>query len=296
MIIKLGPRTFSIPSARLPKFNVPQLRFMSALHIPFPKRLQFGSARVGLVSLGVVAIGFAGTLFLVIAGTTSEKLWPETGAVYSLPNTVGEPLPPDPETPDQVSHTLVVKLADKTRLDRLVLRNLDLGKESLSESFSVERSSGVTGSLAYLWIGSIVITGSSAATLAWDNMEAGSITLAARVDGHTQEMTVDSTIPLVIIDSDRGAGTYTAENSVVDRVVISMGTNGATIGELIIDDVDASVGAWDWDYIKAGSITMDATNSFGNGTGINSASATFGSDIKARIVTDNLVDTPISVK
>jgi hypothetical protein len=269
---------------------------MSALHIPFPKRLQFGSARVGLVSLGVVAIGFAGTLFLVIAGTTSEKLWPETGAVYSLPNTVGEPLPPDPETPDQISHTLVVKLADKTRLDKLILRNLDLGKESLSESFSVERSSGVTGSLAYLWIGSIVITGSSAPTLAWDNMEAGSITLAARVDGHTQEMTVDSTIPLVIIDSDRGAGTYTAENSVVDRVVISMGTNGATIGELIIDDVDASVGAWDWDYIKAGSISMDATNSFGNGTGINSSSVTFGSDISARIVVDNLVDTPISVR
>ena len=153
MIIKLGPRTFSIPSARLPKFNVPQLRFMSYIHIPFPKTFQFGSARVGLVSLGVVAIGFAGTLFLVIAGTTSEKLWPETGAVYSLPNTVGEPLPPDPETPSEISHTLVVKLADKTRLDRLILRNLDLGKESLSESFSVERSSGATGSLAYLWIG-----------------------------------------------------------------------------------------------------------------------------------------------
>ena len=72
--------------------------------------------------------------------------------------------------------------------------------------------------------------------------------------------------------------------------------NGATIGELIIEDVDASVGAWDWDYIKAGSISMDATNSFGNGTGINSASATWGSGIKARIVTDNIVDTPISVK
>ena len=296
MNFKLGPRTFSIPSARLPKFNVPQLRFMSALHIPFPKRLQFGSARVGLISLGVVGIGFAGTIFLVIAGTNSEMLWPETGAVYSLPNTVGEPLPPDAETPDQVSHTLVVKLADKTRLDKLVLKNLDLGKESLSESFSVERSSGVTGSLAYLWIGSITITGSSAPTLAWDNMEAGSISLAARVDGHTQEMSVDSTIPLVIVDSDRGAGTYTAENSVVDRVVITMNTNGASIGELIIDDVDASVGAWDWDYIKAGSITMDATNSIGNGTGINTSSATWGSDIKARIVTDALVDTPISVK
>ena len=296
MNFKLGPRTFSIPSARLPKLNLPQLRFVSWLRIPLPTTLRFGSAKAGLTSLVVVGIGFAGTLFLVIAGTDSEKLWPESGAEYALPNVVGNPLPPDPETPDQVNHTLIVNLADKSRLDRLVLRNLDLGKESLSESFSVERTSGATGSSAYLWIGSIVITNSSAPTLAWDNMEAGSISLAARVDGHTQEMSVDSTIPLVIVDSDRGAGTYTAENSVVDRVVITMNTNGASIGELIIDDVDASVGAWDWDYIKAGSITMDATNSIGNGTGINTSSATWGSDIKARIVTDNLVDTPISVK
>ena len=296
MNFKLGPRTFSIPSARLPKLNLPQLRFVSWLRIPLPTTLRFGSAKAGLTSLVVVGIGFAGTLFLVIAGTDSEKLWPESGAEYALPNVVGNPLPPDPETPDQVNHTLIVNLADKSRLDRLVLKNLDLGKESLSESFSVERTSGATGSLAYLWIGSIVITNSSAPTLAWDNMEAGSISLAARVDGHTQEMSVDSTIPLVIVDSDRGAGTYTAENSVVDRVVITMNTNGASIGELIIDDVDASVGAWDWDYIKAGSITMDATNSIGNGTGINTSSATWGSDIKARIVTDNLVDTPISVK
>ena len=296
MNFKLGPRTFSIPSARLPKLNLPQLRFVSWLRIPLPTTLRFGSAKAGLTSLVVVGIGFAGTLFLVIAGTDSEKLWPESGAEYALPNVVGNPLPPDPETPDQVNHTLIVNLADKSRLDRLVLKNLDLGKESLSESFSVERTSGATGSLAYLWIGSIVITNSSAPTLAWDNMEAGSISLAARVDGHTQEMSVDSTIPLVIVDSDRGAGTYTAENSVVDRVVITMNTNGASIGELIIDDVDASVGAWDWDYIKAGSITMDATNSIGNGTGINTSSATWGSDIKARIVTDALVDTPISVK
>ena len=296
MNFKLGPRTFSIPSARLPKLNLPQLRFVSWLRIPLPTTLRFGSAKAGLTSLVVVGIGFAGTLFLVIAGTDSEKLWPESGAEYALPNVVGNPLPPDPETPDQVNHTLIVNLADKSRLDRLVLKNLDLGKESLSESFSVERTSGATGSLAYLWIGSIVITNSSAPTLAWDNMEAGSISLAARVDGHTQEMSVDSTIPLVIVDSDRGAGTYTAENSVVDRVVITMNTNGASIGELIIDDVDASVGAWDWDYIKAGSITMDATNSIGNGTGINTSSATWGSDIKARIVTDALGDTPISVK
>ena len=121
MIFKLGPRTFSIPSARLPKLNVPQLRIWSALRIPLPTTLRIGNAKAGLTSLVVVGIGFAGTLFLVIAGTDSEKLWPEAGAEYSLPNVVGNPLPPDPETPSIINQTLRVNLADGVRLDKLWL-------------------------------------------------------------------------------------------------------------------------------------------------------------------------------
>ena len=100
-----------------------------------------------------------------------------------------------------------------------------------------------------------------------------------------------------MIDSDRGAGTYVAENSQVDRIIINTnGDNGATIGEILIDDVDASVGAWDWDYVKAGCIVFENNNKFGNGTGINNASAVFNSTVKSRSVTDNVVETPISVK
>ena len=295
MNFKLGPRTFSIPSARLPKFNVPQLRFMSALHIPFPKRLQFGSARVGLISLGVVAIGFAGTLFLVIAGTTSEKLWPEAGAEYSLPNTVGNPLPPDPQTPALINQTLRINLADGVRLDKLWLKNLDLGKSGLTNSFEINRTSGVTG--AWVNVGVFTITNSSAPTLDWANMEVGTLNLGANVDGHTNSSVINSTISHLVIDSDRGSGSYVAENSVVDRVVINLnGDNGATIGELIVDGVTSSVGAWDFDYLKVGTLTMDSSNKFGNGTGINSASAVFNDTIKARSITDNLVDTPIKVQ
>ena len=85
MIIKLGPKTVSIPSARLPKLNVPQLRILSALHIPLPTTLRVGSAKAGLLSLLVVGVGFAATIFVVIAGTSSEILWPEAGAEYNLP-------------------------------------------------------------------------------------------------------------------------------------------------------------------------------------------------------------------
>ena len=295
MIIKLGPRTFSIPSARLPKFNIPQLRFISYLHIPIPKRFQVGSAKMGLMSLFVVGVGFAGTLFLVIAGTNSEKLWPEAGAEYSLPDIVGNPLPPDPETPALINQTLRINLADGVRLDKLHLKNLDLGKAGLTNSFEINRTTGVTG--AFVNVGLFTITNSSAPTLDWANMEVGTLSLGAHVDGHTNSSVINSTISHLVIDSDRGSGSYVAENSTVDRVIINLnGDSGATIGELIVDDVDASVGAWDFDYLKVGTLTMGNTNQFGDGTGINSASAVFNDTVKARSITDNLVDTPLKVQ
>ena len=295
MIIKLGSKTISIPSARLPKFNIPQLRFISYLHIPFPKTLRFGSAKMGLMSLFVVGVGFAGTLFLVIAGTNSEMLWPEAGAEYALPDIVGNPLPPDPETPALINQTLRINLADGVRLDKLHLKNLDLGKSGLTNSFEINRTTGVTG--AFVNVGLFTITNSSAPTLDWANMEVGTLSLGAHVDGHTNSSVINSTISHLVIDSDRGSGSYVAENSTVDRVIINLnGDSGATIGELIVDDVDASVGAWDFDYLKVGTLTMGSTNQFGDGSGINSASAVFNDTVKSRSITDNLVDTPIKVQ
>jgi hypothetical protein len=295
MIIKLGPKTISIPSARLPRFNIPQLRFISYLHIPFPKTLRFGSAKMGLLSLLVVGIGFAGTLFLVIAGTSSEKLWPEAGAEYSLPDIVGNPLPPDPETPALINQTLRINLADGVRLDKLWLKNLDLGKSGLTNSFEINRTTGVTG--AFVNVGVFTITNSSAPTLDWANMEVGTLSLGAYVDGHTNSSVINSTISHLVIDSDRGSGSYVAQNSTVDRVVINLnGDTGATIGEIIVDGVTSSVGGWDFDYLKVGTLTMDNTNKFGDGSGINSASAVFNDTVKSRSITDNLVDTPIKVQ
>jgi len=279
----------------LPKLNLPQLRFVSWLRIPLPTTLRFGSAKAGLTSLVVVGIGFAGTLFLVIAGTDSEKLWPEAGAEYALPNVVGNPLPPDPETPSLVNQTLRINLADGVRLDKLHLKNLDLGKSGLTNAFEINRTTGVTG--AWVNVGLFTITNSSAPTLDWANMEVGTLSLGAYVDGHTNNSVINSTISHLVIDSDRGSGSYVAENSTVDRVIINLnGDNGATIGELIVDDVDASVGAWDFDYLKVGTLTMDNTNKFGSGDGINIADFVVNDTVKSRSITDNLVDTPIKVQ
>ena len=268
---------------------------MSLLPTPYTK-IQFGGMRVAIAALAVVAIGFTATLWLTIAGTTHQILWPTPGASYELPYTVGEALPPDEETPMTASQTLRINLKDNARLDRLVLKDLQLGKASLEKSFEINRTTGVTG--AMVTVGLITITNSSAPSLEWSNINAGAITLGqAKVDGHTNNMCLDPTLPTVVADSDRGSGSFTSEGSVVDRVIINTnGDNGATIGELVIDNVDASVGKWDWKYINAGAITMDASNTFGDGSGINSPSVTFNDSVCGRVIASNLVDSPVSVK
>jgi hypothetical protein len=295
MIFKLGPKTISIPSARLPQIGLPYLKLLTAIRIPLPKMLKFGGGRAALMSILVVAGGFGASFALVINGTSDVPTWPEAGAVYALPNVNGQRLAPDESDPATRSQTLQINLADGVRLDKLELKNLDLGKAGMTNSFEISRSSGVTG--AQVSVGLITIRNSSAPTLDWANIETGCISLAGNVDGHTNGVQIDATIPTLVIDSDRGSGSYIAQDSTVDRVIINTnGDNGAIIGEILIDDVDASVGAWDWDYIKAGCIVLENTNTFGNGTGINVASAVFNSTVKARVVTDNLVDKPVSVK
>jgi hypothetical protein len=271
--------------------GLPGISLLNALRIPVPK-FSFdlsGFKGVG-TALAVVAVAFVAAFTFVIAATDDTPMWPEAGAAYNLPTLGGTPLDPDASDPKNRSQTLQINLASGVRLDRLHLKNLDLGKAGLTNSLHVQ---GVTGSTVS--VGLITIRNSSAPTLDWSRINTGCLTLAGNVDGHTLAATVDSTISNLVIDSDRGAGTYVAENSTVDRVIIK--TNGpATIGEILIDDVDASVGAWTWEGIDAGCIVMENTNTFGNGTGINVASAVFNDTVKARVITDNLVDTPVSVK
>ena len=291
MKIKLGPKTFTMPSAQIPQLKLPQVKLLTAVRIPIPKAFKVGGGRAALMSVMVVAGGFAASFALVINGTSNVPTWPEAGAVYALPDINGERLAPDESDPATRSQTLQINLGNGVRLDKLELSRLDLGKAGLTNSLYV---TGVTG--AQVNVGLITIRNSAAPTLDWSRINTGCITLAGNVDAHTNAKSLDSTIPKLVIDSDRGAGTYTASDSTVDRVIINTVGGDATIGEILIDDVDASVGAWKWEGINAGCIVMESTNQFGDGTGINSASAVFNDTVKARVITDNLVDTPISVK
>jgi hypothetical protein len=291
MIIKLGPKTISIPSARLPQIGLPYLKLLTAIRIPIPKMIRVGGGRAALMSILVVAGGFGASFALVINGTNDVPTWPEAGAVYALPNINGQRLAPDASDPATRSQTLQINLASGVRLDKLHLKNLDLGKTGLAKSLYV---TGVTG--AQVDVGLITVRNSSAPTMDWSRINAGCVQIAGEMDGHTNAMTIDATIPNLVIDSDRGAGTYVAENSQVDRIIVQTTGGTATIGEILIDDVDASVGAWTWEGINAGCIVVENNNKFGNGTGINNSSVVLNNTVKSRSITDNVVETPVSVK
>ena len=281
---------FSIPSLRMPVISLPFVSIMSLLPTPHT-RIQLGGMKVAIAALAVVATGFIATFWGTISGSTHEITWPTAGAEYNLPSEVGTRLPPDDISPMTASQTLRINLASDVRLDKLHLKNLDLGKAGLDTSFYV---TGVTGS--HVDVGLITIRNSSAPTLDWSRINAGCIQLAGEMDGRTNNITVDNTIPNLVVDSDRGSGTYVAENSQVDRIILTTNSGVATIGEILIDDVDASVGAWSWEHINAGCIVMEANNKFGNGTGINNSSAIFNDTVKSRSVTDNILEVPTSIK
>ena len=291
MKFKLGSKTINMPSARLPQIGLPYLKLLTAFRIPLPKAIRIGGSRAALMSVLLVAGGFGASFALVINGTSDVPTWPEAGAVYALPNTNGDRLAPDPSDPATRSQTLQINLANGVRLDKLHLKNLDLGKSGLDKSLYV---TGVTG--AQVDVGLITVRNSSAPTMDWSRINAGCIQIAGEMDGHTNAMTIDATVPNLVIDSDRGAGTYVAENSQVDRIIVQTTGGTATIGEILIDDVDASVGAWTWEGINAGCIVVENNNKFGNGTGINNASVVMNNTVKSRSITDNVVETPVSVK
>ena len=281
---------------KLDKFSAPSfpgISLFNALRIPVPKfSFDLSGFKGVATALGIVSVAFIAAFTFVIASTNDTPVWPEAGAAYALPNVHGVSLEPDPENPADANQTLQINLAAGVRLTTLTLNNLDLGKAGLTDCVTIQRTTNTTG---WLYVDTWTMTGVSAPSLDFANVETGSLSLAAQTDGHAMDATIDSTISEINIESSRGAGQYIAQDSVVDRVIIQMGGD-AIIGTLIMTDVDCSVGGWNVDYVKAGAITMDNTSQFGDGDGINTADYTMNSTVKARIITDNLVDTPITVK
>ena len=290
-------RNKNVRFARILIPYIPRIGFLSALRIPTPKfRFNLSGWRGLATSTGIVGIGFVVAFTTVIVSTDNTPIWPEP-ASYALPNVFGVPLPPDIETPEQASQTLQLNLSNASRLDKLSFENMSLGKTGLDKCVDITyATTGVSGT-AFLNTDKLSLLNVSAPTFVTTGAEISQLTLAGKVDGHTYGPTQDSTISDITVQSDRGAGTFTAKDSKVDRIVIKVdGTAGPVVGEVEFKNVHCSVGQISISNLKAGEMIQDADSKFGDGTGINSASYVISPQVKIKSGVSNLVDTPITVR
>ena len=275
---------------------IPRIGFLSALRIPIPKfRFNLSGWRGLATSTGIVGIGFAAALTTVIASTDTTPIFPEAGASYKLPYTFGVPLEPDIVTPEQASQTLQLNLGDASRIDKLLFENMSLGKTGLTKCVDITYATTAVKTTAYLTTGKLSLTNVSSPTFLTTGSHISSLNIAGKVDGHTYGPTVISSTSDITVNSDRGAGTFTAKDSKVDRIVISL-SGSPIVGEVEFKNVHCSVGQISISNVKAGEFTQDATSMFGDGTGINSASYVISPGVSIKSGTSNLVDTPITVK
>ena len=240
-----------------------------------------------LVSLGAVGTGMYFTIRDVVNASWN---WPQAGAEYNLPQTMGHKL--EPYDDGSESQTLKINLAAGVRLSALTLSNLDIGRAS-TPCVTIERATGTSG---WLFVDTWSITGATAKAADFANMEVNNLVLQAYTDGHTMEATIDNTISDIDAQSTRSSGVYDVQDSVVDQIVLVL-LGDATISQMTFTDVDCSLGTgWNIDHVKAGAVTIDATSKFGSGTGIDSADFVVNSTVKARTITDQMVDSPITVR
>ena len=291
-------RNRSVRFARIFMPYIPRIGFLSALRIPMPRfRFNLSGWRGLATSTGVVGVGFVVALTTVIASTDTTPIFPEAGASYSLPEVFGTPLEPDIETPEQASQTLQLNLSNASRLDKLTFENMSLGKTGLDKCIDITYASTAVKSSAYLTTDKLSLLNVSAPTFQTTASQISQLTVAGKVDGHTYSPTQSSAISDITVQSDRGAGTFTAKDSTVDRIVIKVdGTAGPVVGEVEFKNVHCSVGKVSLSNIKAGELIQDAASKFGDGTGIDSASYVISSTTEIRSGVSNLVDTPITVK
>ena len=281
-------------------------RMVGDRRIPAPKMPTIRLVRVGfankhvttIVVMAIMVSGVAvsvGLWFAVKDVVNASWDWPEAGAEYHLPQTMGEQLGPYDDGTE--SQTLKINLAAGTRLSSLKLIDIEIGRAS-TPCVTIERASGTTG---WLYVDNWTITGVSATSADFANMEIGSLVMSGVfVDGHTMEATLDASIAEISAESSRYSGEFLAEDSVVDRIIISM-LGDATINNLVMTDIDCGAlgTGWNIDYVKVGMLTIgSATNpsKFGDGDGIDAADFVVNSTVKARTITDFVVDTPISVR
>ena len=289
-------RKFSIPSLKfsLGAFGKFKLPSASKLKMPFPTGIYLGGGKLIVVSLSFVALGFLASIFLLMNTGDQEITFPMLGAQYTAPSMVGSNIT-DTEFPMDRSQTLQINMPSNLRLDIVSFKNINLGKQGLTDAFQIAG----TSTSDVITIETVTIKNSSFPTMDWANGDIFKVNATSSViaAGHTFSPTMASSTNDVVIGSSRGATSYIAENMTVDRILLLQSTTGGDviIENLILDNVNAWTGAFNADYFEIGTLILENVR-IGDDGDINSADLVINTTVKVNTVNDGVQEEPIWIR
>ena len=285
---------FSVPKIRintskLGTFKIPTL---TNVRIPFPTNIYLSGSKLIIGSLSTVVLGFIAATFVFINTGNAEIVYPQPGQ-YIVPSKVGQAMI-DPEFPAEKSQTLQLNIPPGTRLNKVTFKNVSLGKSGLTTAFQINGTS-----TAYIVVDELIIKNSEFPSMDFANADFFKVNATSSVEaaGHTFSPTVTTTLSDFTIGSVRGAADYVAEDMVVDRIIIQASAGGADIliSQLVLDGVKASVGNFDLDYAKAGTLEMAGLR-VGDDGDINSADLVINTSVNVTSVQDGVVESAIYIR
>ena len=283
----VGNRKVPVPA--MPGLSVPRISFGSKATV----KIIFFTVLVSLAAVGT------GMYFTIRDVVNASYNWPDP-AIYQVTEDGLQMMgKKNPKLEDgSESQTLSIRLGDGVRLSTLRIKNSDVGRSNNTRALDISPyTTGVTGSLAYLWVGNLTITDSSFPTFEWKNSEVGTLTTGMLCDGHTMSATVSNSPSDLELSSERQSSVYEVDSSIVDKIQIHItGNNGAYVEHLIIDNLDAWKGAAYFERLKVGTATINNSNRVGDGSGVDSASCVIQPSVSARVINDTMQDRPILVR
>jgi len=288
-------RKFPIPSLSFGfinfKFKIPNFW---KFRLPLPNGVYLGGGKLIIGGLSAVSLGFIAGMFLLINTGESQITFPQTGASYSNGSLIGSRYV-DPEQPQVASQTLQIYAAADTRIDKIVLTNISLGKTGLTDAFAIQ---GLSTSDSII-IGELIIKNSQFPSIDIAASEIYSIKATPNVfvAGHTFDATVSNATNNITVGSARGATNYTAEDMTVDRILITQaaGTGDVIIGSVTLDNVKAWIGGINIDNVEIGTFTI-SDSSVGDDGNIDTADFVINSSVNVNNVTDGIVERPIFIR
>ena len=286
-------------SFSIPRIKLPSLARLSGLRIPLPNGLYLGGGKLLVGGFGTVAIGFVASTFILMESGTPDIAYPQAGAVYTVPERIGEPVLGYRDMGDisaDRNQTLQINIPGGSRISDMVFSDVSLGKTGLANAIEISGTS-----VQKIVIDDLKIINSSFPSMTISGatrMHTITISSGVEVAGHTFTPTFTTTdIVDISVGSLRGAGDYIAKDMIVDRILIKLtgGSGDAIIDNLTFDNVNANIGKTVIENVDVGEFFMKDVQ-IGDDGDINSADFIIENTVKYRSMTDGTIEKPIKVQ